>query len=232
MTQIQKTQEKALATFCTSAELSQMEAKIARSMLTESCDVESLALQLVTNRHQVRQSIASIFVKCQVSSSSEFVGTFLHHQILSGNDEVKPWKFNKPISIGLINNSETYIGLIRQALSEVLLGEGDEIFEFRSGRDVLNFLEDDSQKPKPVDLFFFDIGDDVVDSKEAFEHVKSDERFRNIPAILTSPKDLEYLWPGLYELGGPMYILESVGIKELVATLKLVLHYWKGMGVI
>ncbi|TVQ65243.1 MAG: response regulator [Balneolaceae bacterium] len=78
---------------------------------------------------------------------------------------------------------------MRMVIRKVLLESGleiDKIYEANNGKEGLQALE-----KFPIDVMLVDIYMPVMDGMEMLDHVMSDPRFENIPAVVVSTENDE-----------------------------------------
>lgn len=101
-----------------------------------------------------------------------------------------------------------------------------EVYDFATGDALLKYLE---RGVGEADLFLLDILMAEMDGFEVARHIKSDERYSDIPIIfLTALSDKESLNRG-FESGGSDYISKPFSKEELLARISVHLNLRKSL---
>lgn len=103
---------------------------------------------------------------------------------------------------------------ILEMYSVALSGKGYEVLQAKNGKEALEWLE---KKSDLVDLILLDIVMPVMDGFETLEKIKKDEKFKNIPIIVSTNLDNADDKREAFSLGANEYFVKSHHTpKELV----------------
>jgi two-component system response regulator len=102
---------------------------------------------------------------------------------------------------------------------------------FGDGDELLGYLNRSSRTPDPEnypfpDLILLDLNMPRMDGRQILKALKTDHRFRAIPAIiLTTSRDLEDV-KACYDLGANSYITKQSTFDEVISCIKTLIGYW------
>jgi CheY-like chemotaxis protein len=133
----------------------------------------------------------------------------------------------EPVKILLAEDDKDDQELFMEALSATKISS--EVTTVDNGAQLVDTLKDDSQ-PKP-DIVFIDINMPVKGGKEALAEIKTDQKLKDIPAVMLStsnnPADIEET----FRKGANLYIQKPHSFNGFILILKKVflLHWTKAL---
>ncbi|WP_426485226.1 response regulator [Flavobacterium sp. 2] len=139
----------------------------------------------------------------------------------------KDLKEKQPLKIILAEDDKDDQELFIEALSGTKVPS--EVITVENGKELVDTLKDESE-PKP-DIVFIDINMPIKGGKEALAEIKSDEKLKEIPAVMLStsnnPKDIE----DTFNSGANLYIQKPSSFASFILILKKVflLHWTKAL---
>lgn len=102
-----------------------------------------------------------------------------------------------------------------------LTGRDFEILQSKNGEEAIGWLED---KWETIDLILLDIVMPIMDGFETLEKIKKDERFKNIPVIVSTNLDNAEDKKEAFGLGADEYFIKSQhNPSELVTIIQRIL---------
>ncbi len=116
-------------------------------------------------------------------------------------------------NILLVEDTEEHAVLIRRALEKGKLRP--RLFITRDGQAALDFLynrgdyADKEANPKP-DIILLDLNLPKVHGLEVLEHIKGEERLRDIPVVVLTASDVANDIVRSYLIGADSYVMKSV----------------------
>ena len=133
----------------------------------------------------------------------------------------------EPVKIILAEDDQDDQELFMEALSATNIPS--EVTTVENGEELVNTLKDPAE-PNP-DIVFIDINMPVKGGKEALEEIKSDQKLKDIPAVMLStsnhPADIEET----FNKGANLYIQKPSSFTGFILILKkvFVLHWTKAL---
>ncbi len=101
-------------------------------------------------------------------------------------------------------------------------GDGDKLLDYLNRSGGTSDLE---TYPLP-DLILLDLNMPRMDGRQILKTLKTNNRFRSIPAIiLTTSRDLEDV-KACYDLGANSYITKQSTFDEVISCIKTLVDYW------
>ena len=133
----------------------------------------------------------------------------------------------EPVKIILAEDDKDDQELFMEALSATKIPS--EVTTVENGEELVNNLKDPAE-PNP-DIVFIDINMPVKGGKEALAEIKSDQKLKDIPAVMLStsnhPKDIEET----FNKGANLYIQKPNSFTGFILILKkvFILHWTKAL---
>ena len=133
----------------------------------------------------------------------------------------------EPLKIILAEDDKDDQELFMDALEATKIPS--EVTTIENGKQLVDTLKDPAE-PKP-DIVFIDINMPVKGGKEALEEIKSDQKLKEIPAVMLStsnhPNDIEET----FKKGANLYIQKPSSFTGFILILKKVflLHWTKAL---
>ena len=133
----------------------------------------------------------------------------------------------EPVKIILAEDDQDDQELFMEALSATNIPS--EVTTVENGEELVNTLKDPAE-PNP-DIVFIDINMPVKGGKEALEEIKSDQKLKDIPAVMLStsnhPADIEET----FNKGANLYIQKPSSFTGFILILKkvFILHWTKAL---
>ncbi|KKP96237.1 MAG: Response regulator receiver domain protein [Candidatus Moranbacteria bacterium GW2011_GWE1_36_7] len=110
---------------------------------------------------------------------------------------------------------------LRQMYTIALSAAGFEVIEASDGAQALSLLE---EKYEVIDLILLDIVMPGMDGFETLENLKKDERFKNIPVLVSTNLDNDDDKREALKMGAKDYFVKSKHTpSELAAKVKMVI---------
>lgn len=135
----------------------------------------------------------------------------------------KDLKEKEPLKIILAEDDKDDQELFMEALSATKVPS--EVITVENGEELVNTLKD-GDGPKP-DIIFIDINMPVKGGKQALTEIKSDEKLKDIPAVMLStsnhPSDIE----DTFNNGANLYVQKPSSFIGFILILKkiFILHW-------
>ncbi|EKE16498.1 MAG: Sensor protein [uncultured bacterium] len=95
---------------------------------------------------------------------------------------------------------------IREMYFMALSGKGFEVLQAKNGKEVFEWLE---KKSDVIDLLLLDIVMPIMDGFETLEEVKKEDKYKNIPIIISTNLDNPDDRTGALALGANEYFVKS-----------------------
>ncbi|NCT40366.1 MAG: response regulator [Alphaproteobacteria bacterium] len=132
-------------------------------------------------------------------------------------------------NILIIDDSETDSLIMREALSQVVMGNNITILNNATEAiDLLNLKGDYKEAERP-DLIILDINMPDFDGFEFLRVIKKDPRFIHIPTIaLSGSKDPKEVFKS-YKLGANCFIHKPNDIKKFKQVVAIINEFWLGI---
>ncbi|GAB6145351.1 response regulator [Desulfocicer niacini] len=128
----------------------------------------------------------------------------------------------KNVVILLAEDDEGHAGLIKKNLSRA--GIVNEIFHFKDGQKVLNFLfcqgKEPHRKPNTPYVLLLDIRMPRVDGLEVLARVKQDPELRKMPIIMVTTTDDPREVALCHELGCSNYVTKPIDYDKFVNAVR------------
>lgn len=150
--------------------------------------------------------------------------------MISSDNSVANTKYlneKEPVKIILAEDDKDDQELFIEALNATKVPS--EVITVENGEELVNTLKDPAE-PKP-DIVFIDINMPVKGSKEALAEIKSDQKLKEIPAVMLStsnhPQDIE----DTFNKGANLYIQKPSSFTGFILILKKVflLHWTRAL---
>jgi two-component system, chemotaxis family, response regulator Rcp1 len=130
------------------------------------------------------------------------------------------------VEILLVEDNPGDVVLFMEALEDTQVQTNLSTVE--DGEDALTFLRRDGRykyAPRPH-LIILDLNLPKINGREVLQEIRSDVNFNPIPVVIltTSKSDKDMLES--YRLHASCYIVKPVDLKNFMAVLKEVTHFW------
>lgn len=145
----------------------------------------------------------------------------------SENQAAENLNEKEPVKILLAEDDQDDQALFLEAVDATKVPS--EVITVENGQELIDTLKDESE-PKP-DIIFIDINMPIKGGKEALVEIKSDEKLKEIPAVILStsnhPADIEET----FNKGAGLYIQKPNSFTAFILILKKVfmLHWAKAL---
>ncbi|MEO6177396.1 MAG: response regulator [Flavobacterium circumlabens] len=139
----------------------------------------------------------------------------------------KDLKEREPLKIILAEDDRDDQELFMEALSATKVPS--EVITVENGKELVDTLKDTSES-KP-DIVFIDINMPVKGGKEALAEIKSDQKLKEIPAVMLSTSDHPSDIEDTFNNGANLYIQKPSSFNGFIVILKKVflLHWTKAL---
>jgi len=126
------------------------------------------------------------------------------------------------IVILLAEDDEAHASLIRRNLRRA--GVGNEIFAFKDGKEILDFLFEQGDGPRRTHgvpyLLLLDIKMPRVDGVEVLRRVKQNKELRKMPIVMVTTTDDPREVEKCHELGCNNYITKPIEYDKFVKVIR------------
>lgn len=135
----------------------------------------------------------------------------------------------KAFTILMANDDEDVCFLVEEALREV--APAVSIYFVENGEQLLDYLSrrnqyQDTNSFSFPDLIILDLNMPKIDGREALALLKSDPKFRRIPAVILTTSHREGDIINCYELGVNSFIVKPATFRILVEVMQSICRYW------
>ena len=139
----------------------------------------------------------------------------------------KDLKEIEPVKIILAEDDKDDQELFKEALNATKIPS--EVTTVDNGEKLVNTLKDPAE-PKP-DIVFIDINMPVKGGKEALEEIKSDQKLKEIPAVMLSTSDHPNDIEDTFNKGANLYVQKPNSFSGFILILKKIflLHWTKAL---
>ncbi|MCA1917951.1 MAG: response regulator [Flavobacterium piscis] len=133
----------------------------------------------------------------------------------------------EPIKIILAEDDKDDQELFMEALNATKVPS--EVITVGNGEELVNTLKDPAE-PKP-DIVFIDINMPVKGGKQALEEIKSDEKLKEIPAVMLSTSNHPNEIEETFNKGANLFVQKPSSFSGFILILKkvFILHWTKAL---
>jgi CheY-like chemotaxis protein len=132
-----------------------------------------------------------------------------------------------PKKILLVDDDVEDREIIRDALGD--LGYESVIHFEENGENAISFLESAYHEGRLPSMVILDLNMPRMNGTQTLRHLKTDERFRNIPVIIYSTSLNNIERDECLALGAHSYVIKPVSYRDTVATAKRFYEMSMGM---
>jgi two-component system response regulator len=136
---------------------------------------------------------------------------------------------NQPVEVLLVEDNPNDVELVLRAFKKHNLD--NKVHVVRDGAQALEFIfctgaYKDRDIEKPPKVIILDLKLPKVSGKEVLKRIKSDERTKTIPVVVTTSSQEESDIFESYHLGVNSYIVKPVDFQKFVDTIAQLGLYW------
>jgi CheY-like chemotaxis protein len=103
------------------------------------------------------------------------------------------------------------------ALSKILVERGMEIIKAENGKIALDLLEQNSD----IDLVLMDIMMPEMDGYEAMKHIRSKDKWKELPVIALTAKAMKEDKQKCIDAGANDYITKPIDVERLLSLMRV-----------
>ncbi|MFN8458849.1 MAG: response regulator [Anaerolineae bacterium] len=132
----------------------------------------------------------------------------------------------KSIEILLVEDSQTDILMVREALAEAkLLNTIHVVRDGAAAMDFLHNMEPYTAAPRP-DLILLDLNLPRKNGREVLAEIKADNRLKTIPVVVLTTSSAEEDIMSTYNLHANCYVVKPVGFDGFLKAVQAISHFW------